>query len=300
MPRPETPPITLRGRAFARAEGLAVVSRERLEGPTYQRLTRGAYCESGLQVDEQRRVEAFRAVLPPEAVLGGMTAVRALGSPWQWPPDDVQVVLPRARRVRSRAGLRVSGEWLEPSEVVTTAWGPTTSPARTAFDLARRARGTGPWQLAEAVARVDAVLHASGTPVDQVSAVAAAHPGVRGSRIARRVLDLTDPLAESPQESRLRVHIVLAGLPRPVVQYEIRDPDGRVVYRLDLAWPHLRCAAEYDGQQHRLDDRQYRHDIDRYNDLTSSWTIRRVIAEHMRSMPRLLGGIESMLCAASQ
>jgi very-short-patch-repair endonuclease len=229
-----------------------------------------------------------------------MTAVQALGSPWGWPPEDVQVFLPHARRVRARRGLRISGESLEPSEVIPTAWGPATSPARTAFDLARRASGASPWRLAEAVARVDSVLHVSGASVQDVRAVAAAHPGIRGARIARRVLDLAEPLAESPQESRLRVHIVLAGLPRPIVQFEITDALGRVVYRLDLAWPELRCAAEYDGQQHRLDDRQYRHDIDRYNDLTSSWTIRRVIAEHMRSMPRLLAGIDGMLRAGTR
>ena len=71
------------------------------------------------------------------------------------------------------------------------------------------------------------------------------------------MLSHADPLAESPPESRLRVHLVLAGLPRPVCQLELRDGSGLVIYRLDLGWPELLCAAEFDGAQHREDEQQY-------------------------------------------
>ncbi len=49
-------------------------------------------------------------------------------------------------------------------------------------------------------------------------------------------------------ESWLRLRIVDAGFPRPVVQIEVLDADGRCVYRLDLGWPDRRLAVEYDGQ----------------------------------------------------
>ena len=42
------------------------------------------------------------------------------------------------------------------------------------------------------------------------------------------------------------------GLPEPVRQYRVYDPvTGRVVARLDLAWPELGIFVELDGQQHK-------------------------------------------------
>jgi len=64
-------------------------------------------------------------------------------------------------------------------------------------------------------------------------------------------------------ESRLRMLIVLAGLPEPEVNVEVTDVDGRVLYRFDLSWAGLRIAVEYDGRQHRADLDQWDHDTDR-------------------------------------
>jgi hypothetical protein len=55
--------------------------------------------------------------------------------------------------------------------------------------------------------------------------------------------------AESPQESRLRLLVIRAGFPAPVLQHEILNLTGSVLYRLDLAWPALRIALEYDGHE---------------------------------------------------
>lgn len=63
---------------------------------------------------------------------------------------------------------------------------------------------------------------------------------------ARALLRHADPGAESPTESRLRPRVLDAGLPPPACQYPVSG--GR--YRLDLAWPESRVAAEYDGAVH--------------------------------------------------
>jgi hypothetical protein len=47
-------------------------------------------------------------------------------------------------------------------------------------------------------------------------------------------------------ESEARLVMIDGGLPPPVLQYEIVDKQG-CTWRLDLAWPELRVAAEYDG-----------------------------------------------------
>ena len=62
--------------------------------------------------------------------------------------------------------------------------------------------------------------------------------------------DLAEP-AESPMETRLRWHLLQAGLPRPQVQTELRNHDGRFVGRADLCYPQARLVIEYDGANHR-------------------------------------------------
>jgi very-short-patch-repair endonuclease len=51
-------------------------------------------------------------------------------------------------------------------------------------------------------------------------------------------------------ETRLRMLIVGAGLPRPEVQWVVQDPGTRTAFWLDLAWPELRIGIEYDGKPH--------------------------------------------------
>ncbi|WP_445184416.1 hypothetical protein ACTXG6_39475 [Pseudonocardia sp. Cha107L01] len=54
----------------------------------------------------------------------------------------------------------------------------------------------------------------------------AATPGARGCRRLQRVVQLADPRAESPRETRLRLGLVLAGLPPPTVQHRVLDEYG--------------------------------------------------------------------------
>lgn len=90
-----------------------------------------------------------------------------------------------------------------------------------------------------------------------------------------------DPGAESPQESRLRVRIVVAGLPPPVTQYVV-ERDGRFVARVDLAWPEYRVAVEYDGVWHAESDQIHR-DRRRLNRLLGSdWIVLHVTARRLR------------------
>lgn len=52
-------------------------------------------------------------------------------------------------------------------------------------------------------------------------------------------------------ETRLRWLLVQAGLPRPEVQRELRDADGRFLGRADLYYSNARLVIEYDGANHR-------------------------------------------------
>jgi hypothetical protein len=76
--------------------------------------------------------------------------------------------------------------------------------------------------------------------------------GRRGVGRLRALLDVRDPacgVAESVQETRLRQALRAAGLPEPVMQFEVRHA-GTFVARVDAAYPEHRIAIEYDSYRH--------------------------------------------------
>ena len=86
--------------------------------------------------------------------------------------------------------------------------------------------------------------------------------------------------AESPQETRLRLALINAGLPRPETQIEFRDRYGRVRVRVDMGWREWKVAVEYDGVQHWADKQQRAWDIDRIAMLEASgWVVVRVSSD---------------------
>jgi very-short-patch-repair endonuclease len=116
-----------------------------------------------------------------------------------------------------------------------------------------------------------------------------------GSARFARVVSLVDGRAESPQESRLRVAMVLGGLPKPEVQWDIRDATGFVA-RVDLAYPQWRIAIEYDGVWHAGAD-QLHPDRRRLNRLQAAgWTVLHVTSTRLRNdLDGLLNEIAGMI-----
>ena len=99
------------------------------------------------------------------------------------------------------------------------------------------------------------------------------------------MLALADPRAESPMESRIRVALVLGGLP-PFVQHAV-TVDGRA-FRLDLAYPEARLGVEYDGRHHR-EPGQAQRDLEREAMLaTAGWKIVRFRASTVLCSPHLI------------
>jgi len=118
---------------------------------------------------------------------------------------------------------------------------PTTSALRTVVDLGRRK------PIAEGVVAVDLFLHARLVSIAQLRAYVAVHPRAKGVARLRRVVELAEPKAESAMETRLRMLLVLAGLPQPEVQLSVRDDEGRFLGRPDLLYRRQRLAIEYGG-----------------------------------------------------
>jgi hypothetical protein len=72
----------------------------------------------------------------------------------------------------------------------------------------------------------------------------------RGARMARRAAGLVRPRVDSPMETRVRLLIVLAGLPEPETGRDALDSAGGWIATPDLSYPAQRIAIEYDGADH--------------------------------------------------
>jgi len=175
------------------------------------------------------RVRAQLAHLADDAVVSHASAAVLHGLPtWGMRLDRVHVT--RARRTGGRSGRQVHVHTapLATQDLDVADGVPVTSVARTVVDLAR----TLPFEAAVAVA--DVALHSLITEPELLVALQAAladalarSTGWRGSPEARRVLAFADARSGSVGESRSRVAIQRAGLPPPVLQWEVIGSAGQ-------------------------------------------------------------------------
>ena len=243
MTRPIPDELKLGPVTIAQAHAVGV-TRNQLRGLRFRRLARGLYAWGDLPENPAQAFAAELDRLPLGCALSGRSAAVVHGLDL-WKQEATEVTAPRAAGVRVRANVRVHRDELQLSDVVRRRGVLVTSALRTCFDLVRRL------PLVEAVVVADAMLHRHLVRMPDLLAYICAHPGSRGIRQARTVAGLADARSESPMESRLRMIIVRAGLPRPEVQEPLRDTDQRVLARPDLAYPSSRLGIEYDGATHR-------------------------------------------------
>lgn len=171
----------------------------------------------------------------------------------KWVGDDIPIEL--VTTARRQPGLIVRRETLDTDEWTTMAGIWVSTPARTAFDLARHLPRD------KAVARLDALMNARPFSHEDVLLIAKRHRGVRGLRRLREAIPLVDGGAESPRETWLRLLFIDAGLPRPTTQHVIYDENGRYLRRIDMCWEEFKVGAEYDGEQHLTSRPQYVKDV---------------------------------------
>jgi len=189
-------------------------------------------------------LEAARRRLPPGSAFSGLTAawLHGLDVP---PCSPIEATIPYEARVSGRSGIALRRTSFAPGDVVTVREQPTTAMTLTLTDLCRRL------SLVEAVVLADAALHKRLIRMEQLTTWVASSAGRHGIKRLRRVVDLAEPATESQMETRLRMILVLGGLPRPKVQVPIHDAGGRFVGRLDLYYESHRLGVEYDGSTHR-------------------------------------------------
>jgi hypothetical protein len=225
------------------------------------------------------------------ATVAGLSAAALLRTAWidDWLPAELN----RRGRDKTR-GIILHSDILEEDETCVRDGIRLTTPARTAFDLARR-KG-----LTAAVVRLDALMHATELKVADVELLTDRHRGARGLVQLRRALSMADGGAESPYETRTRLVLVAGGLPRPETQIEVLTDWGTVLARIDMGWEEWKVGVEFDGAQHWTDPARRTWDIDRLAELEArDWTIIRVSADLIRNRPGVVvGRARSALVAA--
>jgi hypothetical protein len=278
IPVPKTPhrPHVYINKIFRGSSAVArgVLTRDDLRSSAWRPLFRDVYADARLGRDHKILcVAVSRFVMPEGAAIAGRSAAYLYGVRFVRDDDPVEVLAPHVFGPVN--GVSVHTGQLLATELLVKGTLSVTRPLRTCWDLAR-------WlDPVEAVVYVDALAACRLVSRESLTRYAELRKGSRGHGRFVKVVELMDPRAESPPESRLRVRIVLAGLPKPVAQFVILR-NGVFLARVDLAFPELMIAIEYDGRWHASAD-QLERDRKRLNKLLGAdWVVFHVTADQMR------------------
>ncbi|MCV7283952.1 hypothetical protein H7J87_01275 [Mycolicibacterium wolinskyi] len=200
-------------------------------------------------------------------ILAGFSAAALHGARWIDAGLPAYIIDTNHRPAR---GIVAWGDAVDDDEICLIGGIRLTTPARTAMDLACK------FPEDTAIAAIDALARAARLKMADIELAAARHSGRKGIKQARASIALVDPGAESPQETWLRLLVVRAGYPPPNTQYPVRNEYGALIGDVDLAWPELKIAVEYEGRHH-TDPNVLRKDIARVDEMTDNgWIVIRV------------------------
>jgi Protein of unknown function (DUF559) len=242
-------------RPFTRAEALRRgYTDKQLWGPRFQRLFQGVYLPAGEPVTVLQRARGALMIAPNGSYASHHTAAVLWGAV---PPDthDTHICVPESGPSRSiRRGI--AAHRADPQFRPVSHRGlPVAAPAVVFAQMAAVAP-----DLVELVVLGDSLVRAGRVTLEELVELTQSWDG-KGARRARRAARLVREGVDSPMESRLRMLIVLAGFPEPVVNLIVRHENGDWKVRFDLCYPHLKLIIEYDGDHHLLDLKQWTQDL---------------------------------------
>jgi hypothetical protein len=249
---------------FTRSEALAVgyspaKVRWLLETGTWLRLGRGIYAvrhadRTGSMPRDLDEAEPHRWAAAIVAArrrsnmpvwVAGRSARALYGLPERSRPGEpVRLICATAdsRHHARNVGWVLSRATVPPRHTAEIAGLPVLSAARVVVDALRTERLDTALMVGDRALRVGLVSTSS---LHGVIAEESGWPGIRTARIR---LPLLDSRRESPLESGSAALFVEHNIPMPVPQYSILDEQGRLVARVDFAWPERRVVGEADGR----------------------------------------------------
>lgn len=245
----EMPSVSIPRGPFTTREAYAAgVTHRVLEGPTVRRVFTGVFVAANVEITLAVRVASALKVLPRGAVATSVTALRLHGVE-VGPVEPLRFCTTHSRQVR-RPGIAVARVSTAPE-----SRGTIVSPQHAFASAAQHLN------LLELVVAGDWLLRLRRCSLASLTSYAAAYEG-RGAVFARRASGLVQFRADSPRETRLRLVLVLSGLPTPDCNPRLGNAEGPIGW-VDLVYQQFKVIIEYEGDQHRTDTRQWNIDIDR-------------------------------------
>lgn len=275
---------------FRRADGIRHGLAPRVfRGAGLRPIFRGVYVDADVPDTPLLRARAALLLFHGEAYASHATAGRVYGVPLPTLADEhVTVTAPQHRRDRAGIrthvnarpeviwfnGIRMSGCLQMFVELATLL--ELVDLVVVGDNLVRRELVT-PQQLVE---------HCAGSTLPGARRAAGAAGHVRAR-------------VDSPMETRLRMLLVLAGLPEPLINMTIPDVHGLPARRFDLSYPSIKVIVEYDGRHHIEREEQWEADLERREAIDDDgWRILVVTAEGVFRQPgRTLDRVHRLLRA---
>lgn len=136
--------------------------------------------------------------------------------------------------------------------------------------------------LVEMVVLGEAIIRRFGYPLNSFRNRLGMFQRIIGKARCKEALALIQT-SDSVQETRTRLALLRFGLNRPVTHYAIDSADASTRYTVDMAYPDMKVAIEYDGDHHRRFRSQYVRDQHKRRNLRAmGWTVIEVFADDLR------------------
>ncbi len=245
-------------RPFTRQQALAAgLTDEVLRGPGYVKVVGAVFISSRIGLSPFVRTYAGLMVHPRGAIATHTSVARLMGCPVPLDPlEHITVAHPKERR--QRHGLRCHVAAIANEDVRLLQGLRVSAPARMFLELA------GQLGLVDLVIVGDWLVKHGHVTLTELRRYCD-HSRLRYARRAREAAAYVRADVDSPMETKVRMLIVLAGLPEPEVDVKIADENGQVFLRADLAYRSVKLAIEYDGRHHD-EPAQRSRDSDRRDD----------------------------------
>jgi hypothetical protein len=224
--------------------------RSALHPPEYLQVMTSVWVRT-CAVDQLTLIRAALLIHPESAYASYLSAAIVLGLPVP-DPAFVHVTVHQDRRFRPQVKPHVTGRRQRLLEVDGIR---VTDPIATFIDCAGMLGLVDMVVLGDALARKYGIAPAALVRACELSTDYYAKLALLAASYVRRGVD-------SPMETRLRMLIVLAGLPEPVVNYKTYNGDGTWRRRFDLCYPGIKLIVEYDGLHH-TEPGQWDKDLER-------------------------------------